>query len=544
MKKLVYIFMIAAVLVSCKKNTTDAPAPAPEQQMQEVTFDINTILESPDRAYSVPNCIDSIDGEINKYAEIIIEDAGGILHTYFAEIYFVNGLPYTKAIMLPIYDLTDSCDSYVLKEFYVWDNMGTDLNYDGVPGDLGDPGVTARSDDQLFKAAPLTGSVFWDFAINHVEFQFEVCAFFKTKIKIDVICFVPDYYDLFGFFWFEITEITVREICFFGDFCLKDPFLYDGTIYESGGGLFIDEAAVFEIRARHQVGNGPLEDMVGSPFNNVDWAGIGEPLCVRYPDYDAEVDYYEFDLYLWAMVGNQMGWVYLYTFTWYDIFTDTYPTGPNTDEELNDGVFEFVVGNCVATPTDLLLPPYMNIPPTARVVLQSGGPVTGAYFDVKFLEIGSGWDIHEGLPWYAGWCGDHENQLVSSDYYAELYTTLDPVASMPASHLTDRNLEALNYLINHYDTHGIATPEGGPYGPQANTDIQESLWYVIHYDFGTSSPGYMPGSSLAVTMGSTALGSASVGYSPLPGGYAGILAFDTDGRSVYISQLILVLIDP
>ena len=67
MKKLLYIFMIAAVLVSCKKNTTETPAPA-NQQTQEVTFDINTILESTDREYSVPNCIPVIDNEENKYA--------------------------------------------------------------------------------------------------------------------------------------------------------------------------------------------------------------------------------------------------------------------------------------------------------------------------------------------------------------------------------------------------------------------------------------------------------------------------------------------
>ena len=68
MKKLLYIFMIAAVLVSCKKNTTETPEPV-NQQTQEVTFDINTILESPDRAYAVPNCIPEIDNEVNKYAK-------------------------------------------------------------------------------------------------------------------------------------------------------------------------------------------------------------------------------------------------------------------------------------------------------------------------------------------------------------------------------------------------------------------------------------------------------------------------------------------
>jgi hypothetical protein len=112
------------------------------------------------------------------------------------------------------------------------------------------------------------------------------------------------------------------------------------------------------------------------------------------------------------------------------------------------------------------------------------------------------------------------------------------------NHLTDRNLEALNYLANHYDSYGIATPEGGPYGPQVETEIQESIWYVIHYDFGTSTAAYTPANSLALQMGNVALSNVSEGYSPLPGGYAGILAFNTADRNVYISQLILVLIDP
>jgi len=55
MKKLVFIFMIAAVLVSCKKNAPIEPI-NDNTVMQEVTFEVNTILEFTDRAYSVPNC--------------------------------------------------------------------------------------------------------------------------------------------------------------------------------------------------------------------------------------------------------------------------------------------------------------------------------------------------------------------------------------------------------------------------------------------------------------------------------------------------------
>ena len=520
--------MIAAVLVSCKKNTTNEPTPV-NQQTQEVTFDINTILESPDRAYSVPNCNDSIDGEINKYAQIIIQDAGGVIDTFYAEIYYVLGLPYTKAILLPINDLSDSCDTYVLKGFLVWDNMGT-AGYDDA----------ARADDMLFKAAPLPGSEFWDFAVNRVEWQFEVCAFFKTKILIDVLCFVPNDYELFGFFWFEITEITVREMCFFGDFCLKDTYIYEGTAYDSSdGGVFIDEAAIFKIIARHQKPGGQLLPMVGSPFDNYDWLGVGEPLCIRYPDYDAGIDYYEFDLFLYAKVGNVMGWVYLHTFTWYDIFEDTYPPG-------DDGVYEFVVGNCVATETDMLFPPYMNIPASGTMHLYSPanpGTQTGAYWDVMFSGFGAGYDIIDGHV-YPGWCGDFYTTINYGTHDVVFFTTLDPVSIMPqGSALSDDKLQQLNYLFNHFDSYGINMYPLGHFGDEY-TPIQQSMWGVIH-STQANVPWAPAGTDpLAVTMATQALING-VGYKILPGGDAGVLSFEWDGGcGMYVSQLILIVVDP
>ena len=247
---------------------------------------------------------------VRKYAEIIIaDDAGNPLPPFFAEIYYIDGIPYTKAIYVPIpINDPDGCLDFTLLEFYVWDDGGTP-GYDGtVPtGPDWNNGTLDRADDFLYKAAPLhyeadgtTETSFWKFGVNRVDFPFQVCKFEKTKILIDVLCFVPDNYELFGFFWFEVTEITVREICFFGDFCLKETYdVYVGSLYDDPiEGLMIDEAAIFEIRAKHQVGNGPLEDMVGTDFDNKGWREMGKPLCIRYPDYDAEVDYYEFDLYL------------------------------------------------------------------------------------------------------------------------------------------------------------------------------------------------------------------------------------------------------
>ena len=278
--------------------------------------------------------------------------------------------------------------------------------------------------------------------------------------------------------------------------------------------------------------------MVGTHFNNMDWLGIGEPLCIRYPDYDAEVDYYEFDLYLWAMVGDQMGWVFLYTFTWNDIFEDTYPPG-------DDGVYEFVVGNCVATETDMLFPPYMNIPANGTMHLYypaNPGSQTGAYWDIEFGGFGAGYDIVAGIV-YPAWCGDHNTTIGYGTHDVNFFTTLDPVAVMPGpNHLSDLKLEQLNYLFNHYDTYGIDM-----YVPMFGsefTDIQQAMWGVVH-----STQANVPwepnggATPLAVTMATQAL-IHGAGYTPLPGGDAGILAFDDNGDGTYVSQLILVVVDP
>jgi|GEM_PF-1227415 len=543
MKKLVFIFMIAAVLVSCKKNAPIEPI-NDNTVMQEVTFEVNTILEFTDRAYSVPNCNDSIDGEINKYAEIVIADAAGVETTYFAEIYYVEGLPYTKAILLPVTDDDDDCDSYVLKEFYVWDNMGTP-GYD----------ETSRADDLLFKAAPLPGSDFWDFAVSRVEYQFEVCAFEKTKILIDVLCFVPDDYLLFGFFWFEVTEITIREICFFGDFCLKETNdVYVGTEYEtSGGGLFIDEPAIFMIEGRHQVGDGPLEDMVGSPWDNMDWLGVGEPLCIQYADYDAEVDYYEFDLYLWAMDGDEMGWVYMYTFTWNDIFEDTYDPGP-------DGVFEFVVGNCVATETDLLLPPYMNLPTEITMHISYLGydneTYPGFYWKWKMTyaepDDGDYYDIPYDT-WVGAWCGDHNSGIVGGTHeLTQVFCTLDDPDDIPESGVDfDQDLfDQLNYLFNMTRQNGDIDIHM-PLTPLKGENMQKAIWGVLHsgdglnpWPWGTSAPGGGDPFFPAYNMSYMAL-QHGAGYDILPGGWAGIIFLSPETPPRYeFAQLILILIDP
>jgi hypothetical protein len=86
MKKLVYILMIAAVLVSCKKNTTDTPSPV---QKQDVEFQVNTILPDAGRDYNIPLCDDNLSPD---YAMIILDDytGDGIVDTLYADVYYIG----------------------------------------------------------------------------------------------------------------------------------------------------------------------------------------------------------------------------------------------------------------------------------------------------------------------------------------------------------------------------------------------------------------------------------------------------------------------
>ncbi len=60
MKNLLYILMIAAVLVSCKKNTTETPAPA---QSGEIEFNITSIYNdlAVREGWNVPICTPDAD---------------------------------------------------------------------------------------------------------------------------------------------------------------------------------------------------------------------------------------------------------------------------------------------------------------------------------------------------------------------------------------------------------------------------------------------------------------------------------------------------
>jgi hypothetical protein len=386
MKKVLLLILIAALMFSCKKNET----PVADNQYAEVSFNVTTLFPDADREwiydYDVPQCDPQA---IPGYALMAITDYEGILLeggdvtgpnpsvSYFkALVFYTNGQLYTQSIKLPVAMCDtppDCCETYIVTEFYLYDEEGDLIKAAPYPGG-----------DDLLLDPP---SEFFQFVTQTLPVEMEICAFEKKEFYIDVLCFTPDFYELFGFFWFEITEITVREVCFFGDICIDwwvipsdwhdigvpievwyDEFAwgYDYYFYQTNG-IQPDMPAIFALVLYKWDGQDWIEI---NSFTNEYWdtPGEGAPLCFRYADYDATEDFFKIEMYIygpWYYAGpppsredgiwgytinddsrdwptNQPQHVWFFTDNALEDLDMGYPDG--------DGVIEFAWGYCVEGP--------------------------------------------------------------------------------------------------------------------------------------------------------------------------------------------------
>jgi hypothetical protein len=258
------------------------------------------------------------------------------------------------------------------------------------------------------------------------------------------------------------------------------------------------------------------------------------------------------------MGPTDMEWVYIYTFTWHDDFentTDGYDPG-------DDGVFEFVVGNCVATETDMLFPPYMILP--ERVTMQLGfldyddPTFPGFYFKWKmtYAEPVDA-DVYD-IPydaWYGAFCGDAFNQIQPGIPHplTEVFCTLDdpndPDFPQCGINFTPELFEKMNYLFNNTRQNGdidimyALTPLEGE-------NMQKAIWGVLHSSDGLNPYGWSSAPLMsdpyypAYNMASMALQHGE-DFVILPGGWAGI-GFVSPNlvQGFDFAQLILILVDP
>lgn len=255
------------------------------------------------------------DNPIANFALIEIDET-----IYQVDVFYLNDKIYTNTLKLVPGD-------HILKMFVLVNDGGSPDNPDG---------------DIIVQAAPLEGNTFANFVTKPLPFQFGVDAFYKTEIPIELLCYEAADYEEFGFSWFSVEEIVVREFCFFGDICIDDYMTYTGSIYENQrNGLQHDMPAIFKIDV---IRNG---DTLIS-YSNAEWFGEGRPLCINYPDYSSYTDNYQFVLSILLKVDEAFDYVEVYTWE----TTDAEPL-PNIGD---DNVLDFVMGDCVPD-ADIIIPP-------------------------------------------------------------------------------------------------------------------------------------------------------------------------------------------
>ncbi len=481
MKKLFLLAGVVALFFS--SCTQDLPGTDPNAP-REVIFNTsgNGLLKSD------MDCSLTAD-----YATIQID---GVIYT--AATFVVNDVLYTQAIKL-------APGTYTLQMFTLWNDNDT-------PDDT--------SDDIMVSAAPHAGAPFADMVINPLDFVFDISAFLKIEVEVGVLCYEESEHDNFGFVWFKPNKTHVKQKWFFGDFCTKFFDDYTGSAYDQQtNGLQVDMPAIYEIEVlRNGVSQGT--------YTNIGTLGEA-PLSVPYVDDPSAVDNYELRLSVLVKVGENFEYKYFGSFTFTDdgdLITDI-GVGPGTD-----GVYDFVIGNCLVTAADYVLAPYMNLPETSTLVVgsQYAPGAEGMYLDVKLTGIGSGYDIEEDT-WFGSYCFDRTVHIgVSTSYTVDVYSSLYPDL-MPAN-MKDKEWDRVNWLVNHLDQ----------FDGYLWSDFQQAMWILEDPSWDGSATGGVP----AKTAMTDAMVAAAVangdGYLPLPGGWAAV-SFNNQGTAI---QTVFIIVDP
>jgi len=478
MRKLFYLFlMVGLVVISCNK-----PNNTPTEQ--DVVFKAFTA----ETGFKASTC----DNPDANYALVEID---GVIHQI--DVFYLDGNIYTNTLKLAPGDHTVSM--FVLK------------NDNNTPGDT--------TDDIEVLATPLTGSDYEQFVSQALPFSFTVDAFLKAEVEIQVLCFEAADITNFGFAWFAIDKVTVREMCFFGDFCTKYYADYAGSLYEQQqNGLQHDMPAIFKIDVYRN-------DNFLVSYNNEAWLGEGQPLCVQYPDYDNVVDNYKFQLSILVKVGTGFEYKEFYTWT-----TADDGTLANIG---SDNVMDFVLGSCVPD-ADLILPPYMNLPGEATVTTGNSSPGSeGTYFDVTLTNIGAGYDIQNGT--YGVYCADKNTSIyLNTTYQMDIYTSLYPSQIPNSFNLQKDVLDNINWLGNNlyrYDGYNWK-------------DVQNAVWMILGQMGDTEDAGLGIPTATAVKMKNDALAYGD-DFLPPVGGYAAVLFIDPTANDINrVLQLLFTLVDP
>jgi hypothetical protein len=496
--KILLIVLLSAAFTGCQKDDAGKTVAT-----QEVSFGID-LMDIDGLKSGVFECQFDDQGNplIPTVLEIDITDLDiGTTSTFNPQIFMLDGKLYSQAIKL-------ATGQYSISKFLMLTEIG----------------------GTVVMAIPEASSEFGQYVVNGVDFEFEVGEFSKTQVDVQVLCFSLEKVDEFGFFWFQTNEIVIREQCFFGDLCLKDPTDYAGSYYDD---LFaplsnypFDLPAIYKIEVIRNNGdwsksftNIVVEDNVATEFI--------APLCIKYPDRVDKDDEFVFKLYIYVRVGSQFQYKYFHS--WTIVNDESFDSG-------NDGIMGFVVGNCNYNGADLQLAPYQNLPTSASITISSPGDPGYWNLNVNSVNPAGNYDLPLGEM--TGWCGDQETTIIPGTknmyIYSSLYSTNWP-AGMP---FNPQDIAKVNWLFNNLGNFaGFNTPTGNVITSNDITQaqgllIQDAIWEIIHGNTGISG--------MAMDMATAAANQGN--FSPLPGGWAAILcvAFNKPVQH----QLIFTVVDP
>lgn len=320
MKKILLLSLVALLMFSCQKKEGDPVALEQEVVFNAAQINPSGLLKSTEDW----ECKDLSPD----YAKIQIGD-----DFYYPDLFRVTGRLYTQAIKLEV--PPSGSKTFTVNQFLI-------MHDGGIKGYYGD-------DTEIVMATPSSTGLYKEYVSQPVDFNFTLNAYSKMEIPIDVLCFQDLVYENFGFEWFQVTEIVIREQCFFGDICLDgqpySPGDYLGSLYDQEQlppGCLMDMPAIMQIVVKKDG-----VEVENSPFTNATVAanyGVGAPLCVQYPDELGVTE--EFTFELWILVKNTAGgFSYQLYETWTEYDEGQIPSG-------TDGVVDFVVGNCNMDPAD------------------------------------------------------------------------------------------------------------------------------------------------------------------------------------------------
>ena len=248
MKKIFLLILVSTIAISgCKKNESSQAQPD-QQVYAEVSFNLHKIIPEIERAdfpFGLPEC-----SELEPtFAEIIITNTNNPPDIAFqgrVDVFTMpDGTMYTQAakIWLALCPFGDPvcCEDFLLTQCMIYHQP-------------------AEGEPILIYAAPLEGSPAqgWLEDVDpprKLNVPFTICKFEKYEVDVDVLCYEEAWYEYFGFVWFVPHEVMLREACFFGDICLKDPMDYIESHYANQFNFpGIDLPAIIEIYLYKWVG--------------------------------------------------------------------------------------------------------------------------------------------------------------------------------------------------------------------------------------------------------------------------------------------------